>query len=136
MPLPATSCIGGPSLANTRSYAALTLSQAEGRRGDELTSSRQLILLLCGRAGAILKSKDRGKEGSMTRVEIVSRLTMLAVCVLTIACDSSDTCTRSRNEVAKTWESVKNLATKRKFPLDDEVDNPIIKQQRQERWLR
>ncbi len=70
----------------------------------------------------------------MTRLDIVSRFAILVACVLTIGCDNGDSCTRSRTDVAKTWESVKNLATKRKFPPVDEADNPVIKQQRLERW--
>jgi hypothetical protein len=70
----------------------------------------------------------------MTRFAFVSRSAMLVVCVLTIGCDNGDTCTRSRTEVAKTWESVKKLATKRKYAPVDEADNPVIKQQRLERW--
>lgn len=70
----------------------------------------------------------------MTRLEFVSRFVILVVCVLTIGCDNGDSCNRARTDVAKTWESVKNLATKRKFPPVDEADNPILKQQRMERW--
>jgi hypothetical protein len=70
----------------------------------------------------------------MTRLEFVSRFAILVVCVLTIGCDNGDSCTRARTDVAKTWEAVKNLATKRKFPPVDEADNPVLKQQRLERW--
>lgn len=70
----------------------------------------------------------------MMRFDCVSRFAMLVVGVLSIGCDNSDNCTRSRTDLAKTWESVKNLATKRKFPPVDEADNPVLKQQRLERW--
>jgi hypothetical protein len=70
----------------------------------------------------------------MARLESVSRLIMLGLCVLAIACESSDNCSRSRTEVARTWESVKKQATKRKFPPVDEADNPVLKQQRLARW--
>jgi hypothetical protein len=36
--------------------------------------------------------------------------------------------------LAKSWESVKNLAVKRKFVPVDETDNPVLKQQRMDRW--
>lgn len=70
----------------------------------------------------------------MTRPEFVSRFAILVVCLLTVACENGDSCTRARTDVAKTWEAVKNVATKRKYPPVDEADNPIIKQQRLERW--
>ena len=70
----------------------------------------------------------------MTRFDCVSRFMILVVSVLSVGCDNTDSCTRSRTDVAKTWESVKNLATKRKFPPVDEADNPVLKEQRLERW--
>jgi hypothetical protein len=70
----------------------------------------------------------------MTRLEFVSRFAVLVISVLTVGCENGDSCTRARTNVAKTWESVKNLATKRKFPPVDEADNPVIKRQRLERW--
>ena len=69
----------------------------------------------------------------MARIQCVSRLTLLVVCVLTIGCETGADCNRARNEVAKTWESVKNLATKRKFAQDD-TENPLLRQQRLDRW--
>lgn len=70
----------------------------------------------------------------MTRFECVSRWTMLVLCVSMIGCDTGNDCERARTELAKSWESVKNLATKRKFATADEVENPILRQQRLERW--
>lgn len=70
----------------------------------------------------------------MTRSGFVSRFAILVIGVTSLGCDSTDNCTRSRTDLAKTWESVKNLATKRKFPPVDEADNPVLKQQRLERW--
>jgi len=70
----------------------------------------------------------------MMRFDCVSRFAILVVGVLSIGCDNADNCTRSRTDLAKTWESVKNLAIKRKFPPVDEADNPVLKQQRLERW--
>lgn len=70
----------------------------------------------------------------MVRFEDVSRWTMLMVCMMTMGCETSDDCTRARNELAKSWESVKNLAVKRKFATDEDADNPILKQQRLDRW--
>lgn len=70
----------------------------------------------------------------MTRFECVSRCMILGISVSIIGCDSGKDCERARTELAKSWESVKNLATKRKFATADEVENPILRQQRLERW--
>jgi hypothetical protein len=70
----------------------------------------------------------------MTQFDCVSRIAILVLGVLSIGCDNADNCNRARTDVARTWESVKNLATKRKFPPVDEADNPVLKQQRLERW--
>jgi hypothetical protein len=70
----------------------------------------------------------------MTRLRFVSRWMILGSCVYFIGCDNGVNCTKSRTEVARTWESVKNLAVKRKFPSAYEPDNPVIKQQRMDRW--
>jgi hypothetical protein len=94
----------------------------------------EAIRLSSTRSGAIFVSPTGGRRETMTRLERVSRFAILLVSVLTIGCENEDNCTRARTNVAKTWESVKNLATKRKFPPVDEADNPIIKQQRLERW--
>jgi hypothetical protein len=70
----------------------------------------------------------------MVRFENVSRSMVLMVCLMTVGCETSEDCTRSRHELAKTWESVKNLAVKRKFAPEDEMDNAVLKQQRLDRW--
>ena len=70
----------------------------------------------------------------MARMDIVSRCVILVLSVSLIGCDNGDNCNRARNDLAKNWEAVKKLATKRKFPPVDESDNSVLKQQRLERW--
>lgn len=59
---------------------------------------------------------------------------MLGLLGLATACESEETCTRNRMELAKTWETVKNVASKRKFANEEEAQNALVKQQRLERW--
>jgi len=70
----------------------------------------------------------------MTRKHCVSTVCLLGLFASVLGCEDQQSCTKNRMDLARTWETVKEVASKRKFGGDEESQNALLKQQRLERW--